>query len=128
MVKQKESKFVWDDETIKLYQKAQKIITDNKGFTRPQEYVDLLVESCAAEKSFHEGLEYFLTKLKEMGLEVETDQQGMQNFGTKIFDLRFKRILINAAGLERFEDHIMTNEINRLYQTPVVVAPPARKK
>lgn len=103
--------YPWTEEDIKFYYDKVLDMTSKYSYIRSEEFVELLIESCLAEKALNEGLVYFLTKIKELGLEIETDQEKMTKDIDKLSRLRFYRKMIYALGLEKWEDELMKVEI-----------------
>lgn len=110
----------WTEEQIKFYfEKGLKII-DGDTYTRAPEYIDLLVNQCLAQKHWHDAFTHFLEKIKEMGLQIETDQEKFKRMMERLFYLRSVRTMIYATGLNRFEDEIMKYEIGSHYAQLVI--------
>lgn len=112
----------WTPEEIEFYfNKALKVLNKD-NYTTSKEFIDLLVNQCLAEKAWNEGFEYFLTKVKELGLSIETDQAVFKKLAERLFYWRTCRMFIHAAGLMPYEEEILKYEIAKHYQP--IVAPP----
>ena len=122
--------FQWTPDAIKFYVEKFHEVTSRYEHLRAQEFVELLVESCMAERELHDGLVAFLTQIKQQGLEIETDQQKMQTDIEKLSRLRFYRKMIFALGLTQWEDELMRLEIQRIMVPgqPAPPLPPRRTK
>ena len=106
--------FQWTPDAIQFYVEKFHEVTSRYEHLRAGEFVELLVESCMAERELHDGLVAFLTQIKQQGLEIETDQQKMQTDIEKLSRLRFYRKMIFALGLTQWEDELMRLEIQRI--------------
>lgn len=121
----------WTKEEIAFYfDKALKVLNAD-NFTTAPEYIDLLVNQCLAEKHWSDAFRAFLNRLKEMGLEIameESDQNRLLQLNERLFYWRTCRMMINAAGLLRYEEEIMKYEIAKFYQpiNPTPTLPPPR--
>lgn len=121
----------WTKEEISFYfDKALKVL-NNDNFTTAGEYIDLLVNQCLAEKHWSDAFRSFLTRLKEMGLEIameEGEQNRLMQLNERLFYWRTCRMMIHAAGLMRYEEEIMKYEVAKFYQpvNPVPTLPPPR--
>lgn len=118
----------WTREEISFYfDKALKVL-NNDNFTTAKEYVDLLTNQCLAEKHWSDAFSYFLKRIQEMGLQVETDQDKYQSLSDRLFHWRTVRMMIHAAGLGAYEEEILKYEIGKYYQPPPNVPPPKMKE
>lgn len=118
----------WTAEEISFYFERALKVLNHDNFTTAKEYIDLLVNQCLAEKHWSDAFTYFLTKVREMGLEIETDQDKYNTIQERLFYWRTIRMQIHAAGLVRYEDEIMKYEIAKYYQpiNPLPVMPQPR--
>ena len=104
-------------EDIKFYYDTAQDILAHTEHTRAGEYVkDVLVENCEAEKEWHLALMAFLTHIQQNGLEIEAPTKLMQEVGSKLFELRFLMKMIHAAGLGKYEEQILTLEIEKKWK------------
>lgn len=108
-----EVSYPWDKEKIEFYYKKALKILASQNHTTGAEYVELLTEQCKAEQEAHDGLVFFLENVKSMGLEIETDQKGIEEKITKLANLRFYRKMIHAMGLGAYEDSLLAIEIDK---------------
>lgn len=116
----------WTKDEISFYfDKALKVL-NSENYTTAAEYIDLLVNQCLAEKNWSDAFTYFLTKVKEMGLEIETNQKSLNDLNDKLFYWRTVRMMIHAAGLIRYEEEIIKYEIAKYYQPSPAMLPPPR--
>lgn len=119
----------WTRAEISFYfDKALKVL-NAENFTTAQEYIDLLINQCLAEKHWSDAFTYFLIKIKEMGLEIETNQKSLNDLNERLFYWRTVRMMIHAAGLMRYEEEIIKYEIAKYYQpTPSLLPPPRTRE
>jgi hypothetical protein len=108
----------WLPEEIRDYYDKYLKILSSYSHTSRAEFVELLVETCLAEKNLHEGLVDFLSYVKQEGLEIQTEQDHITKNISRFSDLRFLRKLIWAMGLQQWEDDIIKAEIQRIYRPP----------
>lgn len=120
----------WTPEDIAFYFNKALATLNKDNFTTAKEYIDLLVNQCLAEKHWNDGFNYFLTKIQEMGIEVETEQDKYRNLAEKLFYWRTVRMLIHSAGLMPYEAEILKYEIAKYYPNlmPMPTLPPAQYK
>lgn len=119
----------WSRREIAFYFEKALTVLNGGDFTTAQEYIDLLVNQCLAEKHWSDAFTYFLTKIKEMGLEIETAQKSLNDLNERLFYWRTVRMMIHAAGLMRYEDEIIKYEIAKYYQpTPQILPPPRTRE
>lgn len=111
----------WLPEEIRDYYDKYLKILSTYQHTTSKEFVELLVETCLAEKNLHEGLVQFLSYVKQEGLEIQTEQENITKNISRFSDLRFLRKLIWALGLEQWEDDIIKAEIARMYRPPATM-------
>lgn len=118
----------WTEDEISFYFDTALKVLNSDTFTTASEYVDMLVNQCLAEKHWSDAFTHFLTKVREMGLQIETDQEKYQGLQDRMFYWRTVRMMIHAAGLTRYEDEILKYEIAKFYQPPSTIPtlPPAR--
>jgi hypothetical protein len=114
---------VWVPEDIRDYYNKYLKILSTYTHTSSKEFVELLVETCLAEKNLHEGLVQFLNFVKQEGLEIQTEQENITKNITRLSDLRFLRKLIWAMGLEKWEDDIIKSEIQKMYRPGMAESP-----
>jgi hypothetical protein len=93
-----------------------------------QDVVDILVDSCLVEKNFSEGMEWFVRKTFERGLEIEMDQEQFRRWVEKLGNLRMYRKVINAMGLAPFEEQLMSYEMQKILIPGIAAPPPPPKK
>ena len=104
-------------EDIKFYYDTALDFLSKAEHTKSGEYVkDVLVENCEAEKEWHLALTAFLTYIQQNGLEIESPSKMMQELGNKLFELRFLMKMIHAAGLGKYEEKILTLEIEKKWR------------
>ena len=127
---QEPEKDKWTPEDVSFYFDKALPLLNQENYTTAQEYVDLLINQCLAEKHWSDAFTYFLTKVKEMGLEIETDQEAYRAIVGKIMHWRMVRQMINSAGLMRYEDEILKYEIAKFYPNmqPMGTLPPSRTR
>jgi hypothetical protein len=118
----------WTPEEISFYFERALKVLNTDDFTTAKEYIDLLVNQCLAERHWSDAFTHFLTKVKEMGLEIETDQAMLRNLNERMFYWRTVRMMIHAAGLLRYEEEIMKYEIAKFYQPPPIMLPQPRTR
>jgi hypothetical protein len=118
----------WTKEDISFYFDRALKVLNTENFTTAKEYIDLLVNQCLAERHWSDAFTHFLTKIKEMGLEIETDQLQYENLASKLFYWRTVRMMIHAAGLIRYEEEILKYEIAKFYAPPPPILPPPRTR
>lgn len=122
----------WSPEEIAFYFDKALAVLNADNFTTAKEYIDLLVNQCLAEKHWSDAFTAFLTRIKEMGLEIameEADQTKLTQLNERLFYWRTCRMMIHAAGLLRYEEEILKYEIAKFYQpTPTFLPPPRTKE
>lgn len=118
----------WTPEDISFYFDRALKVLNTENFTTAKEYIDLLVNQCLAERHWSDAFTHFLTKVKEMGLEIETDQSQYETLASKLFYWRTVRMMIHAAGLIRYEEEILKYEIAKFYAPAPILAPPKTRE
>ena len=102
-------------EDIKFYyDKAQKRLSEYHH-AKAGEYVELLVETCLAEREWEEGLLYFFNYIRENGLEIYSEQEDLTRLSEQIFKLRFLKKMVHATGLGVYEERILSHEIDKIF-------------
>lgn len=130
MSKEFSKPFNWSPELIEFYfNKALKTL-NKENYATSKEYIDMLVNQCLAERSWNDAFSYFLTKVKEMGLEIETEQDRYKQLSERLFYWRTVRMMIHAAALMPYEEEIMKYEISKYYQplTQMPTLPPIQSR
>ena len=116
----------WTNEDISFYFERALKVLNSQNFTTAPEFIDLLVNQCLAEKHWSDAFTHFLSKIKSMGIEVETNQNFYRGLSDKLFEWRTIRMMIHAAGLLRYEEEIMKYEIAKHYAPAPPMLPPPR--
>jgi hypothetical protein len=111
--------YPWMPEDIREYYDKYLKVLSTYSHTSSAEFVELLVESCLAEKNLNEGLITFLSYVKQEGLQIETEQENLNKEIARFSNLRFIRKLLHATGLGAWEDEIIKMEIQKMYRTGV---------
>ena len=105
------------------YDKALDILSKTEHTTAGEYVKDVLVENCEAEKEWHGALQAFLAHIQQEGLEIEAPVKSIQELGGKLFELRFLLKMIHATGLGKYEEQILSLEIERRWR-PAATPPP----